>query len=152
MVFRLPSMTIIFSEKKHISPVLHSFCLGWRRVRSVTTISRLKGFKSNHFGKERRDGKRTLAKKNFPSPPSCPLPEFCSSDGFYSGTVSNNYFLARKNEKEICPTSSFLMNVLKGNHRHFVFGAFSEENLSQWCVMMIAGLGKVLSKTNLLVN
>ena len=146
-------MTIIFSEKKHISPVLHSFCLGQRRVRSVTTISRLKGFKSNHFGKERRDGKRTLAKKNFPSPPSCPLPRVL----LFRRVLLRNSFqqllsFPKKNPKEICPTWSFLMNVLKGNHRHFVFGAFSEESLSLWCVMMIAGLGKVLSKTNLLVN
>ena len=45
----------------------------WKR--GLTTISRLKGFWSNHFGEERKkDGKRP---KNFPSSPSClPAPLF----------------------------------------------------------------------------
>ena len=151
MVFRLPCMTIIFSEKKHISPVLHSFCLGWRRVRSVTTISRLKGFKSNHFGEERRDGKRTLAKKNFPSPPSCPLPEFCSSDGFYSGTVSNNYFLSRKRtRKKSAQLGAFWWMFWKA-----IIGILSSERFRRKISVVCdddSWLGKVLSKTNLLVN
>ena len=151
MVFRLPSMTIIFSEKKHISPVLHSFCLVWRRVRSVTTISRLKGFKSNHFGKERRDGKRTLAKKNFPSSPSCPLPEFCSSDGFYSGTVSNNYFLSRKRtRKKSAQLGAFWWMFGKA-----IISILSSERFRRKISVVCdddSWLGKVLSKTNLLVN
>ena len=146
----LPSMTIIFSEKKHISPVLHSFCLVWRRVRSVTTISRLKGFKSNHFGKERRDGKRTLAKKNFPSPPSCPLPEFCSSDGFYSGTVSNNYFLAERTRKKSAQLRAFWWMFGKA-----IIDILSSERFRRKISVVCdddSWLGKVLSKTNLLVN
>ena len=146
MVFRLPCMTIIFSEKKHISPVLHSFCLGWRRVRSVTTISRLKGFKSNHFGKERRDGKRTLAKKNFPSSPSCPLsPSFALQTGFTQEQFPTITFFPEKEPERNLPNLELSDECSERQSSAFclrsVFGG-----KSQWCVMMIAVRGKFCPK------
>ena len=112
----------------------------------------------------RRDGKRTLAKKdgkrakNFPSSPSCPPPEFCSSDGFCSRTVSNNYFLAQKNRKEICPTLIFLMNLVKGKNQHCLIRRFHPKRRKIYLSAVVCDddscccVGKVLSKTNLLVN
>ena len=146
MVFRLPSsMTTIFSEKKHISPVLHSFCLGWRRVRSVTTISRLKGFKSNHFGKERRDGKRTLAKKNFPSSPSCPLPpSFALQTGFTQEQFPTITFLPERTRKKSAQLRAFWWMFWRQSSAFCLRSVFGGK--SQWCVMMIAGWGKFCPK------
>ena len=60
----------------------------------------------------------------------------------------------RKNPKEICPTWSFLMNVLKGNHQHCLRGVFIQNGGKSISVVCDddSSVGKVLSKTNLLVN
>ena len=166
MVFRLPCMIlkIIVIQWKETYTLcyiylIHSAWVGGEWVRSDNyfsleslqkqSLSRRKTRRKKNFGEERRK-----KAKNFPSSPSCPLPEFCSSDGFYSGTVSNNYFLAQKNPKEICPTWSFLMNVLKGNHQHCLRSVFIQnggKSISAVCDDD-SSVGKVLSKTNLLVN
>ena len=147
MVFRLPCMNIIFSDKKHIS--CFTFILPGLKESEVC---------DNYFALERLQKqslwrRKTRRKKNF-GEEKLSVSTFLSSPRvlLFRRVLLRNSFqqllsFPKKNPKEICPTSSFLMNVLKGNHRHFVFGAFSEENLSQWCVMMmIAGWGKFCPK------
>ena len=78
---------------------LISFIVPERRVRSDNYFA-LERLQKQSLWRRKKDGKSA---KNFPSSPSCPLSEFCSSDRFYSGTVSNNYFLAREKTKRNLP-------------------------------------------------
>ena len=122
----------------------HSLCLSgeW----GLTTISRLKGFRSNHFGEERKTEKE---RKTFRLH-LLVLYEFCSSDRFYSGTVSNNYFLAREKTKRNLPNLELSDECFERQSSSALHPCNMEEIISVVCDDSC--VGKVLSETNLLVN
>ena len=90
--------------------------------------------------KERRKKSEKLSVFTFLSSTS-----FALQTGFTQEQFPTITFLPERKPKEICPTWSFLMNVLKGNHHQHCIHAIWRK-LSWWCVMMIAVWGKFCPK------